>query len=1013
MNPKLPEEQPPVLSGHQLAALSRLLDEALDLSDEAREAWLESLTEEHAGLKATLRDLLSRDAQAQTADVLGTLPSFTIVAAAPEDETPVFHAGSSAGPYRLIRALGRGGMGAVWLAERIDGLLKRPVALKLPHSGFFGPQLIERFERERDILAGLAHPNIGRLYDAGVTADGQPFLALEYVEGTSLTDYCDAQRSQVQGRLRLFLQVLQAVQYAHSHLVVHRDLKPSNILVTAEGQVRLLDFGIAKLLIDGETKETALTQAGGRILTPDYASPEQVAGQPISITSDVYSLGVVLYELLAGVRPYRLKRKSRGALEEAILGVDPVKPSQAAITEDIAETRGASIKRLRQMLAGDLDTIVLKALQKDPAKRYATADAFAQDIDRFLSGDVVLARPESRWYRASKFVVRNRFAVASAALIFASLATGLSLAIWEAVDARHERDRADRVKDFIGSIFDSANPYVGGKSEVTVRDLMRVGVDRVDRELKSEPAVSAELLSLLSSTYLNLGEVDLALAVARRADELGSRAYPEAHPIRGRILRVLAEAMQQKGDVDGARRLLDRAVAIERGAGDQGAVELGRSLVALSSATVDKGQEDEAIALAREAVATLLRARGARDPLTIWAIGDLSNKLMIGQRRTEALTYAEQAYRSALDAFGNPANPVVIQQLSNYAYALEANDQHRAARDNWQRIIDADRKTFNPRGPQVATALVGLGRSQEFMGELHAAIASYSESLDLMKEYSVKGSGEMAIRYYSIGRTALQARQSQLALRSLTEAIAQGTAVYGTESSRVRDAVYFRAAASIYAGDFGEAERVLDEAIAKNRPGATVSLPMLLRYKALLDRARGNSNASLDDMRSAWNALKNSDPPSRKTLGQTLSDLGQAQVEVRLADAAAGSLEQAIAILSDVEPVATPQQADAWIALARARLDLGQIDAALQWAEMASRFWTQFDAGSPFSGEAAFWLGTALLKKGDVQLGRQQMARAAALLEASPWPSQRTLSAQAAKTYRDSGGRRNKRSAPV
>jgi serine/threonine-protein kinase len=981
----------------RLAVLSRLLEEALDLPEAAREVWLEALAQRHAGLKQTLRKLLAMDAETRTADFLGTLPAFTIAADASPEQLPAHEEGSRAGPYRLIRPLGQGGMGAVWLAERVDGLLKRPVALKLPHSALSRPQLIERFERERDILAGLAHPNIGRLYDAGVASDGQPFLALEYVEGKSLIDYCDAHRIDVNARLRLLLQVLAAVQYAHSHLVVHRDLKPSNILVTTEGQVRLLDFGIAKLLVDGATKETELTQIGGRVLTPDYASPEQVAGQPLSITSDVYSLGVVLYELLTGERPYRLKRFSRGALEEAILGVDPVKPSQAAISEVVAEARSTTVDKLRRTLAGDLDTIVLKALKKQPAERYATADAFAQDIERFLSGDVVLARPETWEYRAWKFVTRNRLAVALVMLICVSLATGLSVAMWQAIGARQERARAERVKDFIGSIFESANPYIGGKSEATVRDMLKAGVDRVDRELRGEPAVSAELLSLLSSTYLNLGEVELAFSTASKANELGAQAYPPGHPMRGRILRVLGEAMYQRGNGSEARVLLERAVAIDRAAGDQAAVELGRSLIALSGATVDKADETQAIALAREAVATLTRIRGADDPLTIWATGDLSNKLLIGRYPGEALAYAEQAYRSALDAFGDPTNPVVVQQLSHYAYAQEENGQYQAARANWERVVDANRKTFNPRGPQVATVLVGLGRAEELMGDLKAALASYTESLELMKEYAVNGSGEMAIRYYSIGRVALQARQADLALRSLTEAIAQGTAVYGTQSARVRDAEYFRAAASIYAGKFEAAERVLDKAIKDDRPGATVSMYAVLRYRALLDRARGQPDAALRNMQAAWDALSKSPDPSRKAMGQTLSGLGVAQLEAHMTADAIRSLEEAIPIFKEVQPTPTPEQADAWIALARARLDLAQVDASLPWAEMANRFWIEFDPGSPFAGEAAFWLGTALQRKGDHQLARQQLARAATLLQPSPWPSQRMLFAQAGK----------------
>ena len=297
--------------------------------------------------------------------------------------------GRRVGPYRLLRLLGRGGMGAVWLAERADGMSERKVALKLPHASVVGSAPRERFAREGSILGTLENPLIARLLDAGVAEDGQPYLAIEYVEGTSLTTYCDANRLALNARIALMVQVLSAVQHAHKNLVIHRDLKPANILVTREGQVRLVDFGIAKLMIDGQASETELTQIGGRALTPDYASPEQIAGRPVSTASDVYSLGVVLYVLMCGQRPYRLPRDSRGALEEAILSAQPIKPSLQHITDDIAEARSTTPKRLAHALAGDLETIVLKALKKDPARRYTTADALMQDLRRYLAGEPV------------------------------------------------------------------------------------------------------------------------------------------------------------------------------------------------------------------------------------------------------------------------------------------------------------------------------------------------------------------------------------------------------------------------------------------------------------------------------------------------------------------------------------------------------------------------------------------------------------------------------------------------
>jgi serine/threonine protein kinase len=410
--------------------------------------------------------MIEAEARASAHGLLQTLPKVTEpadISAAATPICPEFLAGDFVGPYRLVRELGRGGMGMVWLAERADGVLDRQVALKLPILSLSKRGLIDRFNRERDILARLTHPRIARLYDAGVADQGQPFLAIEYVEGETIAAHCDRARFGIKPRLKLFLQVLDAVQYAHANLVVHRDLKPANILVTTAGDVRLLDFGIAKLVTEGEAQETELTRIAGHVLTPDYASPEQVAGNTITTASDVYSLGVVLFELLTGERPYKLKWQTRRCLEEAVVADEALRPSQTVRDPDKAHARDTTLKKLCRDLKGDLDTIVLKALSKAPQERYPTVDAFAQDVGRYLSGEPVLARPENRWYRFGKFVKRNRLAVSLGAAVCLgaiAVAAGIGIALYEARQAERSfgqvRELANRfVFDFEAAIRDT------------------------------------------------------------------------------------------------------------------------------------------------------------------------------------------------------------------------------------------------------------------------------------------------------------------------------------------------------------------------------------------------------------------------------------------------------------------------------------------------------------------------------------------------------------------------------
>jgi serine/threonine-protein kinase len=495
-------------------AINALLDEALNLPASEHATWLAGLDGERGSHREALRMLLSQQAEIETDDFLQEIPRLDIAADEPPANAVV--AGSDVGAYRLISEIARGGMGTVWLAERSDAMTKRRVALKLPRV-VWGDAFVERLAREREILATLEHDNIARLYDAGVDSQGRPFLAMEYVEGEPIDAYCSANASTLRERVVLLQQLMAAVAHAHSRLVVHRDLKPSNILVTKVGQVKLLDFGIAKLLEGDRTRETALTELGGRALTLDYASPEQIRGEPLGTASDIYSMAVVAYEVLAGARPYRLKRASAAELEDAIATVEPPRASDSA-----------SDSRVARQLRGDLDSILNKALKKEANERYPTMDAFAHDLQRHLDGEPVEARPDGLGYRLSKYLQKHQLQVTAGAAVAATLILGMSVALWQSRQVRLAGETAQAVQGFIESVFNanSGNQLdpVSARS-TTARQLLDLGADRIDQELATAPEAQLRLYGLLGEMYENMSLNERSLTLKRRALELATRLH--------------------------------------------------------------------------------------------------------------------------------------------------------------------------------------------------------------------------------------------------------------------------------------------------------------------------------------------------------------------------------------------------------------------------------------------------------------------------------------------------------
>ncbi|MBZ5719796.1 MAG: protein kinase [Acidobacteriia bacterium] len=550
------------LTPEQWQSLSPYLDQALAMTDDERAAWLTSLHEKNPALAKQLGVLLEEHRALAKEGFLEKGPS----------ALPGL-AGQTVGAYTLVSQIGQGGMGSVWLAERSDGRFERKAAVKFLSAALIGHGGEERFKREGAILGRLSHPNIAELLDAGVTSAGHPYLVIEYVEGEPIDAYCDGHKLDLRARIRLFLDVLGAVAHAHANLIVHRDIKPSNVLVSKGGLVKLLDFGIAKLL-EGEGQQgatTLLTHEAGSPFTPQFAAPEQLTGGAVTTTTDVYELAVLLYVLLTGQHPAGVGVHSPADLVKAIVETDPPRASNMIVSDAgniAAQNRGATPDKLRRQLRGDLEAILLKGLRKQPGERYISADAFAADLRRYLAGDPVIAQPESRWYRAKKFASRRRWAVISVGSVVLALAAGLSAALWQAHVARRQTQVATAMEKFLEDIFranSSSQDDPVKARQTTARELLDIGARKIDDELAGVPEAKLSILNTLGSMYFDLGLSDQAVSMRNKRVDLARRLYGnnsmevvEALTDLGGALHASSSVNEREQVLLEAKRILDQ-----------------------------------------------------------------------------------------------------------------------------------------------------------------------------------------------------------------------------------------------------------------------------------------------------------------------------------------------------------------------------------------------------------------------------------------------------------------------
>jgi serine/threonine protein kinase len=934
------------------SVLSPLLDEALELpTKEARTAWLRNLSLEVQPHRDTLAKLL--EAHAQPAEFLDEpawfeLRPVTLLSTEPAAAERVI------GPYRLLRELGRGGMGSVWLAERVDGVLKRPVALKLPHPGLLERSFAERLERERDILASLSHPNIARLYDAGVTADGQPFIALEYIEGRSIIEHCDQNRLDVRARLAVFLQTLEAVRYAHSHLVIHRDLKPSNVLVDAGGRVHLLDFGVAKLLVDGRSDSTQLTLDAGQALTPDYASPEQIIGKPLSTATDVYSLGVLLYQLLTGARPYQLGRHAHASLVQAILSVDIPRPSQAASRDAAAATaRATTTQQLARALRGDLDTIVLRALRGSPEERYPTVDAFYSDLQRYLAGEPVLARPDSHLYVLRKFIVRHRVAVGASCAIVLAIVIGAGFALYAAAEARAQALRAEQAllrQEAVRRLYVEAmatiaslDPSKLAQPGMVLRTL-REKLEELEPQFKDLPQ---ELLAILNAVSVQLnfaGDFEGALDVGRRylallkTTDADLRTQMHAH-------MMVARNLGQLGRPAESEAVLREALALVPRRADAGTEQIRVEAVPdLAMALVRQGKRSEA-------KKELLAAKATGEKLfpterDFLAVLVMLARIDIGYDDPAALRLARQA--DAAYAGAQRAETVEIAVArAHLGEALLANgrpaEAESALRDAFQRnetlYGPADRDTITNLG-RLAAAIAVQGRYDEVRALLQERAAALRDN-----DTAEARAALIAIR----GRQV--ENETWFGDASAAAAFVGPFDAGALEHTAIRDAdryVVAESRALVWNGRTNEAISRLSTISARMKPELKESPPGFRIQVALIDAELAAKQPEQASKRGA--ALIESMRAAGATANWTYRTAAEmtAQAQARIGLAPEGLVRlQALDALPRLDTPSSVDEAESWLRRAEIYAEAGRGADAKAALERASALLNRQHPGSP------------------------------------------------------------------
>ncbi len=861
--------------------IEELFYAALDLDAEARNQFLDQACGGDAELRREVESLLKSSSQSETGNARKAVAEVASLQSFELDLT-----GKTVGAYRLIQMLGEGGMGAVYLASRADESYHQQVAIKLMHAGYvLSQRLFLRFTTERQILANLNHSGIARLLDGGMTEEGVPYLVMEYVDGIPIDDFCRTHVLSLAERLRLFCVVCDPVEYAHKNLVIHRDIKPANILVTAGGVPKLLDFGIAKLL-DADATSRELTGAGERFMTPEYASPEQLLGNPITTATDVYALGGLLYELLTGKRPFQSQTKSPLEAGQMICEQDPAPPSQV-----VEKDKDAAAPYAARELVGDLDNIVLTAMRKKPSLRYSSVASLSADVQAYLTGHAVQARTPTWAYRSGKFVRRHKMGVALAILALLSLmgfSTGMGVLARRASQERHIADQqklaAQKESEFLASIFDAATPQAAKGSEITARELLDQGAKRIDGELAATPDVQATMLLNVGVAYSSLG------------------LYPQA------------------------QALLERAYSLRLRLFGEGNIEVARSEDALATVYRLEGQYAKADSFFRRALLAVQTKPQVDARLASEIYSNLGECLFLESKDSEA----ESLLRKSLTV--NP-NPDGISGAATRDYLARVLDRKGELAEAWKmqsESVELTERAEGPDGPDLAIARHNLAAVLRDMGNILEAEKEERQTLALWRK--VNGDhADVAYALNNLGWYLTAEGDWQQAQPLLWEAVAIRQKLLGDKHPLLALTLLNCGRVLQVKGDYAGAEKYLRKALEMLRQTSGAqdwNFERGLNFFSSLERDRGNYAASQDYAQQALEL-------SRKLGGSQHPEVARSLTQVALGNEFQGhaadavpQLEQVLAIRQKLLWPAHPDVIAAQVRLGEALIQDGKAAAA-------------------------------------------------------------------------------------